>query len=174
MRVQRTRSSPSALRSPLTRHPLGRENSRSAIAIGLGATLVCLALECSASRFQSPETWRIVMQTEGGGRIGVFTIQLTGQKAHGKQYGPTGWVESGEVIASSSAGSRFHVPAVADQVLWEHSASAEAFSIRVSDDRTGEEPLIFDGRLHDSQATGTFAEDREFASSQGYFDAVRL
>ena len=39
MRVQRTRSSPSALRSPLTRHPLGALGSRALVSLALMWTL---------------------------------------------------------------------------------------------------------------------------------------
>ena len=94
MRVQRTR-----LRSPLTRHPLGR-GSR----ISVQCLIVSwLAIGCTtASALKEPPTWRIELWGRQDQYLGAVVVQLTGHRAHGAPDSPARWVEIGRVLEHPS------------------------------------------------------------------------
>src|SRR5262245_9964513 len=68
MRVQRTRSSPSALREPLTRHPLGRTRRITATVV-VCAVLAIFSAGCASAR--SPESLVVFNQSGAPQRIEI-------------------------------------------------------------------------------------------------------
>ena len=55
MRVQRTRSSPLALRSPLTRHPLGRLKACAGVVLVVGSAVACARADGRSAQLPFPE-----------------------------------------------------------------------------------------------------------------------
>jgi hypothetical protein len=86
MRVQRTRSSPSALRSPLTRHPLGRRKTRFRLTTALAFSLFALNAGaadrrgCPIDNCEFPDTNGILVFAVGSSSqlVGdlTFTLQV--------------------------------------------------------------------------------------------------
>src|SRR5262245_21346437 len=79
MRVQRTRSSPSALREPLTRHPLGGGKAKAALVVALaGLATSCVTVDGKGywawAYPPSPSTVRCEPTQVGGGSLIHSTV----------------------------------------------------------------------------------------------------
>jgi hypothetical protein len=174
--MQRTRSSASPPRSPLMRSPLGRGTRPQSLAI----VALLLTVYCATTSFRSPETWRVVMWTRSGNRIGTFDVELTGTRALGTQYGPRAWTESGRVVALIPAGTGLPMPRVGDDVRWRRYEHPGEMSVDIVDhDRT----FVLSGRHSDvGGAAGEVTEEGPIClpiigyekPDLGHFDAYRL
>ena len=97
-RVQRTRSSPSALRSPLTRSPLG---GRAPSLIVAQVVCVCLVAALMACRARQFETCTICSSTREVSAVGTRILYRSPSFSHGEHHWQSGISKSVRVSSGS-------------------------------------------------------------------------
>jgi hypothetical protein len=146
-RVERTRSSPSALRSPLTRCPLGRGSYRSARHLAVACWLGLAGIACTAvAHLKEPPTWRIDLWSTQGQYLGAVVVELTGHRAHGAPDSPAQWVEIGRVLEKPPG-----VPGIGREV--EVTIDGRQFSMNLNRG-TADDNLVVAGAMSGSAARG--------------------
>ena len=146
MRVQRTRSSPSALRSPPTRHPLGGSRGMRALVIavlGLTLTSVALAQEHRASSNQPGGVEQAIKQLDRErirAQIGADAVAL--ERIYAEDFigvGPSGTVRTkAQVISDFTSGSLKFQSITTDEVkvrVYENAAVETGLSTMIGQDK---------------------------------------